>query len=96
MKLPKHLLMTLFSLFAVVAQANPLMNGFTITEIGEHRYDAILDSAEKTQAQFIVDHCPVTGFQSEINMMVKYRASVGERTWRDAFQTYADVLRMYH
>ena len=38
----------------------------------------------------------VKSFQSHLTQLARYRASVGEPTWREAYQSEIDVLRMCH
>ena len=47
-------------------------------------------------SQGMVDHRAAKGFQSHLTQLVRYRASVGEPTWREAYQSEIDVLRMCH
>ena len=35
-------------------------------------------------------------FQKELNVVAEYRAHVDEATWRDAYQTCMDVVRVFH
>ena len=42
----------------------------------------------------MVDHRDVKSFQSHLTQLARYRASVGEPTWREAYQSEVDVLKM--
>ena len=47
-------------------------------------------------SQGMVDHRDVKSFQAHLTQLARYRANVGEPTWREAFQSEIDVLRMCH
>lgn len=56
----------LFSLTTALSAGVPIesrVKGFTLTEIGTHRYDANLNSGAKTEAQYIVDRLFNLGFR---------------------------------
>ena len=82
MKFANKILLAVFGVFAMVSQANTMMHGFTVTEIGEHRYDAILNSLEKTEAQLIVDHLAEIGVN---HIILSPRATMSDP--RDSFVT---------
>lgn len=91
-------------LSAFPAQAAIRTKGFTITEIGTHRYDASLDPASKTEAQYIVDRLYAMGVR-HINLspravmrdprgnFVELMTPAGELSWeRDRYIRFINYV----
>ena len=46
--------------------------------------------------QFLVDEENVSGFQTQLNTVAKCRATCGDPSWRDSFQSCMDVMNTFH